>query len=929
MASFTETASLKLLDQASGPARKINRELAALFATANKLKRSTGQIKIGATGIDRTRTAIAALGKDLTKLQRVRALPPIVVRVDSGQVQRALTRINQLRAAAGQPFPSQRLSAAGGGSGVPRVPLASAGQGAAANVFSSSRSDNNWIAAGKIIARSFVSAIGIDLHSAMRGAGRTAGSAISGLDTARALASASGVDPDVLERAALAAANRTTGVSAGEIASASIEQSASLTAQLKSGAISAEEFSKRVTATAQRVADTAQILGTARGDFRGGGEDARQIEKAIAISGAGLDPARQKTFSDAMLNAVIASGGDVRGDEIKRMLQQFGAAFSAGLSAEGVARLALIRDEGGKQSTAEIRQTQQDLIRGNLNRDDKARQVAMGLRDAQGRTTLTESDFADPVKLVEEKLKPLARARGVDMSNVVALQEFYDNVAGLTTSGAKFAARATQASEQYANELQRFRATDARKLQRDPTIAASLAEVQATFGDMVAQQSKSIVPLMKAGAAGLSGTFEALGKGELPSATQVAGTLAAAGSLGLAAMMDPATRPLGAAGLALTGSASALSGAAVALAGAAGVSATADTLGHVAKGSAGGAAATAAGGAAGGALRFLGPLGTALAGIIGAMKATEKSGEPQFEGDPNAAHDRGTKMRRAANEAVAERFRQERALLPSVTGMADGRAAERSVPVQTIAKSALAGFASGRAAERSVPMPDPAKTALAALAAGRAAERAGPPQDAAKQAASKTATDRLMEDLAESQNIKVEMRRIEAQIADQKAKEKLPGTADAATHGLQNQLAQLTSRLGEVQERLRPFEKPSETAAGSAAAVAAKAALPSTEGSPAADGTFSPTALGESLSAANAQFATTFATGAENLKAVAPAIEQAGPVLASAITGLLTGAAGGIGSAIASAFVAGASGLTVGISGAKPSNTGTTQPGGI
>ena len=53
MATFVEQAVLKLTDQTSAPANKINASLNRLFATANKLKKIDVRINVRATGIDK------------------------------------------------------------------------------------------------------------------------------------------------------------------------------------------------------------------------------------------------------------------------------------------------------------------------------------------------------------------------------------------------------------------------------------------------------------------------------------------------------------------------------------------------------------------------------------------------------------------------------------------------------------------------------------------------------------------------------------------------------------------------------------------------------------------------------------------------------------------------------------------------------------
>jgi hypothetical protein len=48
MASYTETAVLKLIDEASDPIRKVNRELKKLMTTAEKFRSETADFAVNA-----------------------------------------------------------------------------------------------------------------------------------------------------------------------------------------------------------------------------------------------------------------------------------------------------------------------------------------------------------------------------------------------------------------------------------------------------------------------------------------------------------------------------------------------------------------------------------------------------------------------------------------------------------------------------------------------------------------------------------------------------------------------------------------------------------------------------------------------------------------------------------------------------------------
>lgn len=134
MATFVEQAVLKLTDQTSAPANKINASLNRLFATANKLKKTDIRINVRASGIDKIasqfKTATRAVNTYNAALRRAGVGGPgraIAPQVNSGQLAalNSLTRSLRAytaaaRAAAGAPAINQRIRPGAGA--VPRIP---------------------------------------------------------------------------------------------------------------------------------------------------------------------------------------------------------------------------------------------------------------------------------------------------------------------------------------------------------------------------------------------------------------------------------------------------------------------------------------------------------------------------------------------------------------------------------------------------------------------------------------------------------------------------------------------------------------------------------------------------------------------------------------------------------------------------------------
>ncbi|AZO15090.1 hypothetical protein EJ069_10325 [Mesorhizobium sp. M2A.F.Ca.ET.043.05.1.1] len=631
MANFVEQATLRLVDQSSGPIRKVNAELKKLFTTVNKLQSKTIKLDVNAKGLNQATTATRKLNADLSKLAARR--PRVNVNTTAAQQQ-----INALKNAVNS-LPKSRTIRLNT-SGNPNVPQgAGGGNGSvqrANNLFASRRADNDWVAAGRIIARSFVASMGFTLAQLTRNATKTAGQGIMSLDDARALARVSGVDVGGLEASASRAAAGTKGVSIADIMAAAVEQQGQLQARLKAGTITQAEYNRQLDATTTQIAKSTQIYGTLQGDFKGGAEQARQVLKALDLTTSSNDPVKnlqkRQAMTDAIMKSQIAVGGDVDAADIKRKLQQLGPVAAQSLTPRGMQVLIHSMDEAGASAAANIRSSFRDLTRGDLNKKDKQRQIAAGLRDKNGKTVFTDEQLGDPLAMAADVIIPKLRAMGTNLDSTTAVMAALDDQLGFTTKGAQLFASIIPQIAQKEQELTRANTVDPNKILGDQsTLRANLAEINTAFQDAVGKVASSTqaLDLMKGAAATTGEVLTSLSKGELPSgkdAIAAAGGLAALGiTSAIAATLDPATAPLGTAALALDGSAAALTASAAALTGAAGVNA--------ATGLATGAAA--GGGILSTLLKRTG-LGVLAAGSIALLnKAVQADAERERNGDKN------------------------------------------------------------------------------------------------------------------------------------------------------------------------------------------------------------------------------------------------------------------------------------------------------
>lgn len=93
MVSFTESATLKVVDQSSGEIKKINAALKALFKTAKSLKSATSNIEVKTKGLQQAGVMIAKVAHDLKAIKGLAA--DIKVKVDATQARQQLAALKK------------------------------------------------------------------------------------------------------------------------------------------------------------------------------------------------------------------------------------------------------------------------------------------------------------------------------------------------------------------------------------------------------------------------------------------------------------------------------------------------------------------------------------------------------------------------------------------------------------------------------------------------------------------------------------------------------------------------------------------------------------------------------------------------------------------------------------------------------------------
>lgn len=192
-------------------------------------------------------------------------------------------------------------------------------------------------------------------------------------------------------------------------------------------------------AVLKRIASNAQIMSIAYKDPHKGAENARQLERLSQNLGQDVNEEQIGKIHNAAMRAAIATGGEMQVSEMVRVTQQLGSSIAKAMSPEALLDIFMIREEGGKASTAEWRTAIQEVGRGSLNKKDKALMVKHGLRDAKGNSIpeVINESASNLVKFTEDRIRPILQKAGKDKSSSAEIATFLDEKAGFSTTSAR------------------------------------------------------------------------------------------------------------------------------------------------------------------------------------------------------------------------------------------------------------------------------------------------------------------------------------------------------------------------------------------------------------------------------------------------------------------------------------------------------------
>lgn len=441
MTRFVESAVLRVVDQSTPNVRKIDKALAALFRTANKLAgakigRALSGIQMPAAASG-ARSAIAALGAAYDRAaSRASSFASAAQRVNSALssqaalASRAASAVGGIRAQrpGGQAQQSQTSSRRS------RLPFEETFRRAAV-----------WRAAN-------------DILSASQRAARSGGIGILDEGTDRLRAQQHNLPKDIQKAidAGSAEASRQfrtlTQAMINETTRAAVGNLDNMTPA-------------NAKALASIIANsmTSEIVRT--GDYEEAKRSSQRGAKFADLIASASDPTKLSRAMDTWTRILIAGGNDMKSSEVLSGFKGM-KTLGASLSRQATIKAGLMFDETGQRGGNELFQFVDSFMGQRITKQAYAKQVKEGLRDAAGNVVDASLLATDAFAWIEKNLKPRLQKKGIKFDDTEA------DRANIIQEAKKFGLRGT-AENFIARELIKL---DERKKALEKAMRANLSE---------------------------------------------------------------------------------------------------------------------------------------------------------------------------------------------------------------------------------------------------------------------------------------------------------------------------------------------------------------------------------------------------------------------------------------------------------------------
>lgn len=467
MASYVESATLKVIDQASGPLKGINAALKETQRAAQALARTSGALsrglRIGAmtTDLGKVKTEIDAVRRAMAQLGSARVGNQIG-RIDANFA-RATAQANQFAAALGR-INAQYASMGRGGS-VPRfppLPSTTSGRGSGGG-YNRGGNPPGWTPMGWGDRPGFHPNASIFdrvqnriVNAAEDGVYRGGRAAMQAADQ-RSL--------DAIQRLPVGDRDDNWRVARESAAKYRVANVADLVEIARQSRVQTQDPS-RLNEVVDAAAKMQTLASLVYGDTKKGEDTAYKLMRIGIQTGRISDPTKFAEAVDEIGRALIQSGKDVSPTLIESTFRQAGTMIKYGISGQMLGDLVNLSDEERGRAADRIRTFSQDLMRPNLHKDNKAAMESAGLRVSGGGAVDQELLASDAFRWVQKHIVPKLEAKGVDLKDTAKVTDELYRM-GFHSSSSQYAMMAIQKRQ----EIEQERAARAKFKTDDATVS--------------------------------------------------------------------------------------------------------------------------------------------------------------------------------------------------------------------------------------------------------------------------------------------------------------------------------------------------------------------------------------------------------------------------------------------------------------------------
>lgn len=392
--SFIESATLRVIDQASKPIAQIDHALSRLMSKAQAVGSREYQIRIRAGDLSGVESKLSNIER---MMRRAFATPNASIGTGlASQLAGVTSAANNATAAINRMNAAARAPANNGWFGrfpenIPGIAARYAGWNSVAGVHNAMRAGGRGIvdAASE---RTALNLTGVAVPDELiKGKSRAEAAAIS-------QAYEAAVKAEIIKGAAATASKYRTLTDAGMI-------------DVGRTAIPNMKDPAQIAKMMDTFGETAATLALVYKDAEKGMEGARQGYRALDQMGLAGDREKIEGYMKAWATGIFASGRDVSPIQMAQTISRLGGA-KMGLSETALARLVMLQDEARGQTANLVRTFQNDMVRPDKSDKMLDRAIAAGVRDKKGNALYAAELQADPQMYILDRIKPIAEKFG-------------------------------------------------------------------------------------------------------------------------------------------------------------------------------------------------------------------------------------------------------------------------------------------------------------------------------------------------------------------------------------------------------------------------------------------------------------------------------------------------------------------------------------